>query len=193
MKKLLFFATIFFLISCNNKEPKSTVVAGVLSPLSKNANNNSFNQSFAKLLNDYYLLKDNFIKENDTLITFYAQQLKLDADSLKVGELHADSAIVLTAKSSAEGISGELVGLLGEKGLEAKRKSLYTLSEELYDLIRTVQYSQEVVYHYHCPMAFNEAGANWLSNSFEIRNPYIPKKLLDCGELIDSLDFSTIK
>ena len=60
---------------------------------------------------------------------------------------------------------------------------------QLFDLIRTVQYDKEVVYLQHCPMAFNEQGAEWLSNSTDIRNPYIPKKMLTCGEVKDSASF----
>jgi hypothetical protein len=59
----------------------------------------------------------------------------------------------------------------------------------LYDLIRTVRYDRLLIYYNYCPMAFNDQGANWLSNSPEIRNPYIPKKMITCGEIKDSIDF----
>jgi len=193
MKKLLVYASVLLIVSCSNADKKAKVTDEVQGPLNRTTNNEAFNQSFNKLLGDYYLLKDNFIAESDTMITHYAKQLMTDADSLKCDELKADSAIILTAKSSAESISGELKGLLGEKDIENKRKSFYTLSEQLYDLIRTVQYTKEVVYHYHCPMAFDQAGANWLSNSVEIKNPYIPKKMISCGEMMDSLSFTTKK
>ena len=72
------------------------------------------------------------------------------------------------------------------------------LSGELYDLIRTVRYDRETIYHIRCPMAFGDsAEAYWLSNSSKIVNPYLGKnhpsyknKMLGCGELVDSLDFS---
>jgi Fe-S oxidoreductase len=116
-----------------------------------------------------------------------------DADSLKLGELKADSAIVLTARSGAESMSDELKGLLGEKVIEEKRKSFYTLSEQLYDLIRTVQYDKGVVYHENCPAAFNNAGATWLSNVRDSKNPYLPVTKPDCGEVTDSLNFGAKK
>ena len=53
----------------------------------------------------------------------------------------------------------------------------------MYDLIRTVRYDQEVVYHQFCPMAFNDAGAYWLSGTADIKNPYFGKKMLTCGEV----------
>ena len=193
MKKWVFYVIILLVVACGSKDRKVNLESKPEAPLSIANKDELFNQSFGKLLNDYYQLKDNFITEDDSLITYYANNLMTDADSLKFKELKADSAIVLTAKSGAESMSGELKGLLGEKNMEEKRRSFYTLSEELYDLIRTVQYDKQTVYHFHCPMAFNSAGATWLSNSPEIKNPYLPKKMPTCGEVTDSLNFGIKK
>ena len=39
----------------------------------------------------------------------------------------------------------------------------------------------------HCPMAFNKEGATWLVEGAEIRNPYLGTKMLDCGEIIETI------
>jgi hypothetical protein len=79
--------------------------------------------------------------------------------------------------------------LLGVKLLDEKRRSFQMISDQLYDLVRTVRYDRQVVYHTFCPMAFNDEGAYWLSNSSDIKNPYFGPKMLTCGEVKDSLDF----
>jgi Cu(I)/Ag(I) efflux system membrane fusion protein len=38
-------------------------------------------------------------------------------------------------------------------------------------------------------MAFDNKGADWLSASNEIVNPYMPKQMIDCGSNKDSVDF----
>lgn len=180
---------ILFVVACSsNDEKKSDETKSTA--LNKNNNSAAFNIAFAGLMDNYYHLKDNFITESDTIINVYAKKLMQAADSLPLNELKADSTIVATAKTTTAGISAEIQGLLGEKDIEAKRKSFAVLSEEVYDLIRTVQYDKAIVYHLHCPMALNNNGANWLSNAAEIRNPYIPKKMLTCGEVTDSLNFA---
>jgi len=190
MKKILIAAGIVMLAACGGKDKKEKVEEPKPeAPLSKSKNSEAFNQSFSKLMDDYFHLKDNFITESDTLINTYAGKLAGDADSLQLGELKADSTLISTAKAMAQGISADLKGLLGEKDIEAKRKSFQMISEQVYDLVRVVQYDREVVYHQHCPMAFDNAGANWLSRSTDVRNPYLPKKMLTCGEVTDSLDF----
>ncbi len=189
MKQCFLYGMVLFLTACGNADEKAKEPAQPQAPLTRSANSDAFNQSFGQLLADYYSLKDQFIAEKDSGIAQSARSLIVSVDSLKLDELKADSNIVSTASTYTLGISAELKGLLGEKGLEEKRKSFQMVGDQLYDLIRTVQYDRAVVYHDYCPMAFNDQGANWLSNTAEIRNPYIPKKMLTCGEVKDSIDF----
>lgn len=188
MKRYLFPA-ILLLAACGNNDQKPAVEPVPQGPLAKSANSEAFNQSFGLVLTNYYALKDAFVAEKDTAINRSAGDLMLSVDSLKLGELKADTNIIATAKTYTADISGELKGLAGEKDIEAKRKSFQMVGDQLYDLIRIVQYDRAVIYHQYCPMAFNDQGANWLSNSPNIRNPYIPKKMIGCGEVKDSIDF----
>ncbi len=189
MKKYLLYSMVPLLTACGSSNEKAKEPVIPQGPLTKSANSEAFNQSFGELMTDYYSLKDNFIAEKDSGIAQSARSLLVAADSLKLMELKADSNIIATAKTYALGISSEIKGLLGEKDIEGKRKSFQMVSDQLYDLIRTVQYDRAIVYHDYCPMAFNDQGANWLSNTADIRNPYIPKKMITCGEVKDSIDF----
>ncbi|MES2003420.1 MAG: DUF3347 domain-containing protein [Bacteroidota bacterium] len=189
MRKYFLYGVVLVLTACGSNEQKAKEPVQPQGPLAKSANSDAFNLSFGKLLADYYSLKDNFIDEKDSGIAQSARSLMVSVDSLQLDELKADSNLVVTARTYALGISSELKGLLGETKLEEKRKSFQMVGDQLYDLIRTVQYDRAVVYHDYCPMAFNDQGANWLSNTPEIRNPYIPKKMISCGEVKDSIDF----
>lgn len=189
MKHFFLYALALFFVACKSGDEKAKEPEVPQGPLSKSANSEAFNQSFGKLVNDYFRLKDNFIIENDTAITSAARSMVVSADSLALQELKADTMIVSTARTYAAGISAEAKGLLGETTLEGRRKSFQVISDQLYDLIRTVRYDRAVIYHDYCPMAFSDQGANWLSNTNEIRNPYIPKKMINCGEVKDSIDF----
>jgi hypothetical protein len=191
MKRILAFSLILFLAACGGNDEKAAVTEAPQAPLGQSANSDTFNLVFGKMLDSYFQLKDQFIKENDTLITKGTEQLIADINAAAgvLGELKADSSIVSTAKTYTTGIQNELTAVKQEKDIEERRKSFQVLSEQLYDLIRTVKYDRAVVYHQYCPMAFNDAGAFWLSNSSDIRNPYLPKKMLICGEVKDSIDF----
>lgn len=43
------------------------------------------------------------------------------------------------------------------------------------------------VYKAHCPMAFNDQGADWLQSGKDILNPYFGAEMLKCGEIKDQL------
>jgi Cu(I)/Ag(I) efflux system membrane fusion protein len=191
MKRILTLATILFLAACGGNDEKAAVSEAPQAPLGQSVNSDTFNLVFGKMLDSYFQLKDHFIKENDTLITKSTEQLlaNINATDGVLSELKADSSIISTAKTYTTGITNELSAVKQEKDIEERRKSFQVLSEQLYDLIRTVKYDRAVVYHQYCPMAFNDAGAFWLSNSSDIRNPYLPKKMLICGEVKDSIDF----
>jgi Protein of unknown function (DUF3347) len=171
------------------------------SPLSISKNSDAFNLSFGKVMSDYYSLKDAFVGWDTIQINTAAKALGRSVDGLQLKELKADTMIVETAANLASGISNELKGLEEENTIEQKRRGLNMVTDELYSLIRTVRYDRERIYHMKCPMAFSDSSeAYWLSNISKVVNPYLGKnhpiykdKMLGCGEITDSLDFSTAK
>jgi hypothetical protein len=160
-------------------------------------NSTAFNQAFDRLMNSYFALKDALVDWDTLKADQAAQSIAAKADSLPVKTLKADSAIVLTAESLAASIDAEAKGLTGETGIDGRRRSFNMLTDELYNLIRTVQYDGFRIYHIRCPMAFGDSlEGYWLSNTAVVINPYLGRKhptygakMLGCGEVTDSLDF----
>ena len=189
MKKIILIALPIFFVACNSKDEKLKPADAPQVALTQSNNSDAFNKNFSLLLNNYYALKNAFIKEDTLAITTNAKKLLQTADSLSFNELKADASLIETAKTNTQNISDEVKGLLGEMGIENKRKSFQMITSDMFDLIRVVHYDKEMVYLAHCPMAFNNKGADWLSSTSDIVNPYLPKKMIDCGEVKDSVDF----
>jgi Cu(I)/Ag(I) efflux system membrane fusion protein len=185
--------TIFFLFrycSSNKKEEKVTDVKPA--PLTINENSGPFTQSFTRLLDSYYSLKDALVASDTVKANAASLQLALNADSLKTADIQGDTSGMIreTAQSFAMTISGSARALPAENGIENKRKELNMITDALWSLTRTVRYDGQKVYYQFCPMAFDNSGAYWLSDNNEIRNPYFGSKMLTCGEVTDSLDYS---
>jgi hypothetical protein len=168
--------------------------------LSMSKNTLEFNVSFERILSAYLDLKQG-ITDYDTLqANTAAHRLALASDSLKTEEIKGDStgAIQNLAKNYAATIKGSAMGLVGEPDLTQKKHEFQLISDALYDLVRTVKYDRQKIYHQHCPMAFNDSEeAWWLSTSNQIENPYLGRKhpkykgaMIECGDITDSLDFS---
>lgn len=189
MKYLFTLIISIILLACNNQELKTIDKASSEMEYATRTNTIVFNWSLKPVLSSYYELKDNFIDQNDQFIDSTSKKLIKAIESLKLNELNDESTLMHTSKSYIEGIKAELIGLLGENLRKDKMKSFQMISEQLFDFIKLVQYDGEVIYRINCPMAFNNNGATWMSNSTIIKNPYLSDAMLNCGELIDTIDF----
>ncbi len=190
MRRFAVFLLFLVLASCAGNEHKAAEENIPVIALGKSANPTAFNLPFDTLLNNYYGLKDGLVDEKDSeTINTWARALMVSVDSLPVTKLKADSTLINTITAHTLSISSELKGLIGEAGMEEKRKEFQIVSDQLYDLIRAVQYDRTIIYHVYCATAFTDQGAYWLSKTRQIRNPYIPKKMIGCGEIKDSIYF----
>jgi len=161
-------------------------------PLKLADNSGAFNQSFGVLLDTYFKLKDALVESDSAKATAAALELATAADSLKTNEIKGDTtgAIKATALDYAGTISGSARGLAGEKTLELKRKEFRMIADALFPLFQTVHYKGRKIYWIHCPMAFDNTGANWISQDSTVRNPYFGAQMLNCGTVESTLDFT---
>ncbi len=72
------------------------------------------------------------------------------------------------------------------KDLEVQRQQFEKLTLALEPMLRN-SIKSGVIYKQYCPMAFNNKGAFWLSETKEINNPYFGDKMLHCGSTKDSI------
>lgn len=70
--------------------------------------------------------------------------------------------------------------IAGTEDVKKQREHFATLSNQAYDLAKNFG-AGKTVYHEHCPMAFDNKGAMWLSESKEVKNPYYGSEMLECG------------
>jgi hypothetical protein len=66
--------------------------------------------------------------------------------------------------------------------IDHQREHFEDLSKDVNDLIALVG-TDKTLYQDFCPMASNNKGAIWLSETEEINNPYFGSKMLKCGSV----------
>lgn len=77
------------------------------------------------------------------------------------------------------------------KDIEEQRKHFDNFSDALIESAELFGLTIDMVYVQFCPMAFDDKGAYWLSESEKILNPYFGDMMLTCGEVtkkISSVD-----
>jgi len=64
------------------------------------------------------------------------------------------------------------------------REAFEAMSLAMLNLVRNVDYTGDVpVYQYHCPMAFQNKGADWLQDKEGTANPYFGAAMYRCGKM----------
>lgn len=84
------------------------------------------------------------------------------------------------AKEMAEHISKN-----GDK-IEHQREHFEMLSNDIYDMVKAIKPGR-TVYKVFCPMYNNNKGASWISETKDIKNPYLGTKMSTCGEVKEEI------
>jgi Cu(I)/Ag(I) efflux system membrane fusion protein len=117
---------------------------------------------------DFMAAKEKMISTNKTIMTIDEMQLSQDTkaawERLNL-QLRSRSTQLATAKDIA-----------------AMRDGFAEFSAEMIMLAEVLDPMEARLYVQHCPMAEGDKGADWLSLSREISNPYFGSAMLRCGE-----------
>lgn len=167
-------------------------------PLAVSKHSDSFNVAINKVLSSYYALTNDFVNWDTAAVSRTATELKANLDQTNFREMQNDTVIYQTAITFVESAKAELETILQPGDLGAKRQALNNLSDNMYNLLRTIRYDRSKIYLQECPMAFNDTDPGvWLSASDSVRNPYLglhhPKYksgMLECGGPKDTLNFT---
>ena len=116
------------------------------------------------------MLKDAFVASDSVNARKIAEQLLKSASAESKSEAMIEAARTIAASDD----------------LSEQRVAFKTITDELIANLKAVE-TEEPVFVQYCPMAFDNTGANWLSLSEEIRNPYFGEKMLKCGRIVEEL------
>jgi Cu(I)/Ag(I) efflux system membrane fusion protein len=143
-----------------------------------------FEKQISSLFENYLTLKDSYVA-TDSLLAKTALILfeKVIDESIEVPTTMDSEDRWLDIKRELK----ELVELsLKKSSFKDKRLLFKSISETIYKTIKIFGYGGNV-YHQYCPMAFDDTGAYWLSDSDKILNPYFGDMMLRCGEVREEL------
>lgn len=188
MKNLILsIATSTLLIAACNNGPKETSQnsAGENPALATSSDGSANSSTIEGILNPYFAVKNALAEDNDKAASEAAKDLVkalegFDKSSLNDAQSKVYTDIHEDAKEHAEHIGAKA----GD--LKHQREHFETLSEEIYELAKSV--GGKKLYYDNCPMYNNNKGANWLSEVKEIRNPYLGKEMLECGTVKEELN-----
>lgn len=144
-----------------------------------------FAKEYSVVLEQYFDLKDALV-ETDSVNSIKNAKLLIEKfDAVKTDNLPDSSANYWKEKTDI--IDLILQKIISAQNIKHQRIEFYALSEDMFELYKKLGVKEKVVYKQFCPMAFDDKGAFWLSNSDDILNPYFGSLMLHCGEVQEKI------
>lgn len=194
MKKLFVIpalaATIFIIAACNNTGKTTNSATGTDSAKATAANEapaagKKPAEAAKGLVADYLNLKNALAKDNSNDAATAGKSLadgfaKFDRSMLNETQKKSFADIADDAQEMAKHI-GESAGKLPHQ-----REHFDMLSKDMYDMVKLFGAAQPL-YVDRCPMYNDKKGAIWLSETKEIKNPYLGAQMPTCGTIKEEL------
>ncbi len=137
-----------------------------------------FSQQLTAVVDAYFLVKNNLVKDQlptSSIQTLTQALVKVSADG--TGKDNAKWEKIKT------GLADATAKIKASKDISSARTHFSSLSTQVIQLTETYKLTKAVVYQDYCPMAFNNKGGYWLSETEDIQNPYFGASMLTCGEV----------
>lgn len=176
----------FTLISCKEakKNEPATPMSNQMHRQDVNAegeigNENEKKSKATAILTEYLSIKDALVEDSTEEAADAGSKLVsalegFDVSNYSDAEQTELKDIILDAKEHAEHIS--------ESPMEHQREHFDVLSKDVIDLVG-ITGTDKTLYQDFCPMYNNNKGAQWLSATKEIKNPYYGAKMMSCGSV----------
>ena len=146
-----------------------------------------FKTAFNAVVQNYLEIKNALAADNSKAANVAAKKF---TDALK--NIPA-AALLSNQKSSWEKYSeqlrfdGEHIG--ESTSISHQREHFGKLSNNFYALLKAFKQNEQPLYQQYCPMAKQY----WLSESTTIKNPYLGKQMIECGETKETLKAAVAK
>lgn len=130
---------------------------------------------------EYFQLKDAFVNTNAEAAAKAAEKVIAQIEKIDMGLLKGDAHMYWMEQLNA--LEAHTQNIIEMKEVEEQRRQFGFLSEALINSIEAFGIQGAPIYVQYCPMAFDNEGADWLSQEEEIRNPYFGDKMMKCGSI----------
>lgn len=181
LKTTIPFAAVILLAACGSNEGKTAM----------NHDHASMEHHDQSAM-EHNSTTSNPVLKNDKLNAVYQHYINLTK-----ALTNSDVADAKVAANAIEAGTHDLKGgasvassankITNASNIDEQRTAYAQMSKAMEALIKEGGLSSGAMYVEYCPMAFNHKGATWISNSKDIRNPYFGEKMMNCGEVQETI------
>ncbi len=188
MKTFLLSLTLITIVfaACNNNGPNKQASDSTATIGTTDEETTVNKMPASEVLADYLTLKNALTNDNDKEAAAAATELSkslknMDKSSLNAEQLKVYNDVEADAREHADHVASNAGNLVHQ------REHFETLSAEMYELVKATGAGKKI-YYTNCPMYNNNKGANWLSETKEVKNPYLGMAMSTCGSVKEELN-----
>lgn len=145
----------------------------------------NINSSVKEMLGQYLQLKNALANDNSKDAATAGEALVSSASKMETASLTAEQKKVWGDVSDDLKEMAEHIGKSAEK-IDHQREHFDMLSQDMYEVVKAFGAGQ-TLYKDFCPMYNDNKGASWLSETKEIKNPYLGQKMAICGTVKEEI------
>ncbi|WP_159520175.1 efflux RND transporter periplasmic adaptor subunit [Sunxiuqinia indica] len=145
----------------------------------------AFKEQLTNVYENYLKMKNAFVESEAHQVMIAAQDVEKSLKKVDMGLLKGDAHMawmeqLKTLESTVSTISKLM-------DIEKQRTEFAQFNLSFYKSLKMFGLSNTTAYFQYCPMAIEDKGAYWFSETEEIRNPYFGDMMLGCGENRETL------
>lgn len=139
------------------------------------------------LVSDYFAIQD-ALASDDAAAAGEATNAMLETVRKDMRDDGLDAGAAERFQADLKNLETTLERLSETSSIESARERFEKLSTLIEGLVRRYGVDGEgAIFKARCPMAFDNAGADWLQSDENIRNPYFGSSMYRCGEIKERL------
>ncbi len=142
--------------------------------------------SIKEILADYLQMKNAFANDNTDDAAKAGSSLEITFKNFDMGSITEEQQKIFADVADDAKEHAEHIGANGGN-IAHQREHFDMLSKDMADLIKTFGNGGQTLYKDFCPMYNNGKGAIWISETKEIKNPYLGKAMPTCGTMKEEM------
>jgi hypothetical protein len=137
--------------------------------------------SLTAVFGDYLRLKNGLAADNSTEAANSGKAMEAALGKVDKAAMTPEQQKVYQENEDDLKEHAEHIGK-NEGNIEHQREHFAQMSEDVYALVKAFG-TKPALYHDYCPMYNDNKGALWLSETKEVKNPYLGSKMPGCGSV----------
>jgi Cu(I)/Ag(I) efflux system membrane fusion protein len=144
-----------------------------------------FRSQLTDVYKAYLKMKDAFVESDPKKVTREAQKVEESIRLVDMELLKGDAHMAWMYQLKVLNRTIKEIGTLTD--IEKQRLEFSNFNIAFHNSLKMFGLKNDTAYYQFCPMAFDNQGAYWISETEEIRNPYFGDEMLSCGETRETI------